>query len=40
MDHAARVANQARLAALLASGQVKIFCSHDPVELSRFPETA
>jgi glyoxylase-like metal-dependent hydrolase (beta-lactamase superfamily II) len=40
MDHAARVANQARLAALRASGQVKIFCSHDPVELSRFPETA
>ncbi|MBB3663507.1 MULTISPECIES: MBL fold metallo-hydrolase [Prauserella salsuginis group] len=34
-DRTARVANQRRLAELSRSGEVTMFCSHDPVELAR-----
>lgn len=35
VDHAQRVANRDRLVALHRQGAVRIFCSHDPVELAR-----
>ena len=37
MDDGARVANQARLHALARTGEARVFCAHDPVELARFP---
>jgi glyoxylase-like metal-dependent hydrolase (beta-lactamase superfamily II) len=36
MDHRARVENQRRLRALARSGEARVFCAHDPHELSRF----
>ncbi len=35
MDQAARLANQARLRALACAGEVRVVCSHDPVEFDR-----
>lgn len=39
MDHAARVANQVRLRALVERRDATVFCSHDPAELARFPRS-
>ncbi|MDP2306275.1 MAG: MBL fold metallo-hydrolase [Pseudomonadota bacterium] len=36
MDNGARVTNQARLHALARSGEARVFCAHDPVELARY----
>ena len=35
-ERAARIANQERLRGLAASGEVELFCAHDPVEFSRY----
>jgi len=35
VDHAARLANQARLRELARTREVRLFCAHDPVELDR-----
>lgn len=36
MDDAARRSNQARIHALARTGEARVYCAHDPVELARY----